>query len=823
MIDGALKADGRLAAKNAVKIRAALHQVTDFKRVFDKYQETQPQPTDNPTQDRTRARSWIILNVYLNDEPLRQTVMRAWAEAYVLGQAAAGEWIAKTERANKADDIEVNWDNWKPGDKATALLLNPTKGFEAYLQSTGGASYFKKFNKETIVNLGTALSDSIALGLDAESAAVMIGQHVASPSRALTIAITEQNRAMSFGSIQRYKEAGLQKMEWAVSDPCDICAKNDGQVIVIGQTFASGDQQPPAHPHCRCVLLPVIPGMEDEPEMPGVSIITPPAPVLEPAFGPPTPVSLMSDQELQPSTDLRARNLYRDLDDREFKPGEWQILPRDLVREAAIENLRRAYINPISREKAERLLGPGLVKRADKSLLDKGVVYKNGKIEVQFSYQGLKTTEAERQLVLKEVEKLQINNPKERAVVHIEKESKSKYGWAYGGKSDLWVTPETVRNPLYGAAERGKFKMPVTPTTTQLEYTLTHEWGHLIDDIGQYGTQSAERTNAILRLKKQFPDAFKSQYSSKNTKEFYAEMFTEYVRTGGATPNELVQAMAKEFGWKVPVIQTPVKTVAFATNPAKVKELEAWDKSKIVQISKIKDPPSAPTKIWQGSTNEYITTYRPVGGDPRLKALLDAQGFTAKPTVVSAAEFETLVQKGGVKVYRGVIGDDRLTAEQMVEMFKTGDMYVGTGVIGNGVYSGVNYEFVLKYAMDKPGNVLEMVLSPTAKFMEHDVAEKGAKALSTAFYDKAFGRSYSDPVMGQLVDTYVEAMGGIPTDNWKAIAFRDELRELGWTFKDPGAYAAANGYDAIRYSDLADNGKDAMYVILNRGAVVVKE
>ena len=222
MIQGALDADGRIAAKNAVKIRAALHQVTDFKRVFDKYQETQPQPTDNTAQDRTRARSWLILNVYLNDEPLRQTVMRAWAEAYVLGQAAADEWIKKTKEANKADDIEVNWDNWKPGDKATALLLNPTKGFEAYLQSTGGASYFKKFNKETIVNLGTALSDSIALGLDAESAAVMIGKHVASPSRALTIAITEQNRAMSFGSIERYKEAGLQKMEWAVSDPCDL-------------------------------------------------------------------------------------------------------------------------------------------------------------------------------------------------------------------------------------------------------------------------------------------------------------------------------------------------------------------------------------------------------------------------------------------------------------------------------------------------------------------------------------------------------------------------------------------------------------------------
>ena len=267
MIWGALKADGRLAAKNAVKIRAALHQVTDFKLVFNKYQETHPQPTDNPAQDRTRARSWIMLNVYLNDEPMKASVMQAWAEAYVLGQAAADEWIRKAVELKKADDIEVNWDNWKPGDKATALLLKPTKGFTSYLQSVGADSYFKKFNKETVVNLGTALSDSIELGLDAESAAVMIAKHVASSSRALTIAITEQNRAMSFGSIQRYKEAELTKMEWAVSDPCDVCAQNDGQVIVIGEAFASGDRQPPAHPHCRCVLLPVIPGMEEEDPM----------------------------------------------------------------------------------------------------------------------------------------------------------------------------------------------------------------------------------------------------------------------------------------------------------------------------------------------------------------------------------------------------------------------------------------------------------------------------------------------------------------------------------------------------------------------------
>ena len=268
MIQGALEADGRIAAKNAVKIRAALHQVTDFKRVFDKYQETHPQPTDNVAQDRTRARSWVLLNVYLNDAPIQATVMRAWAEAYVLGQAAAGEWIAKTREAKKAaDDGYIDWEHWKPGDQATALLLRPTGGFTKYLNMVDADSYFKKFNKETVENLGTALSDAIAAGLDAEHAAIMIGRHVASPSRALTIAITEQNRAMSFGSIQRYKEAELEKMEWHVSDPCDKCAQNSGVVVPIGTSFPSGNTQPPAHPHCRCVLLPIIPGMEEETTM----------------------------------------------------------------------------------------------------------------------------------------------------------------------------------------------------------------------------------------------------------------------------------------------------------------------------------------------------------------------------------------------------------------------------------------------------------------------------------------------------------------------------------------------------------------------------
>jgi hypothetical protein len=787
MIKGALEADGRLAAKNAVKIRAALHQVTDFKRVFNKYQETQPQPTDNTAQDRTRARSWLILNIYLNDEPLRQTVMRAWAEAYVLGQAAAGEWIAKTERANKADDIEVNWDNWKPGDKATALLLNPTKGFEAYLQSVNADSYFKKFNKETVVNLGTALSDSIALGLDAESAAVMIGRHVASPSRALTIAITEQNRAMSFGSIQRYKEAELTKMEWAVSDPCDVCAKNDGQVIVIGQTFASGDQQPPAHPHCRCVLLPVIPGMEDEPEMPGATMVVPPSPV---DFGPDARTFLTPKEEIEqvvaalqaPKPVNPALVAYEELDARPFAPGQWTVLPRDVVREAAIQNLMRVYSdfsgNPISRMRAEAMLGPFAIKRADKSLLDKGIIYKNGPVEVQFASAGLTATKADQLLVLQEVDKLQISNPKVRAVVHIDKNSKDKYGWAYGGQQDLWVTPETVKNPTLGAAEKGKFKMPTTQATTQLQYTLTHEWGHLIDDITD-GTQSARRTAAIVKLKAEYPDSFKSGYSAKNTKEFYAEMFTEYYRTGGQTPNLLVQAMAKEFGWKVPELEMPKIGYVAARKPASY-----FNPDKALQL-------------------EEGVPWRPDGENLYLKKVLDEQGFNGKPKVVSAAEYKKAVDSGALPLHRGVAGDTPEQVDQFVAQLLTGDTpYVGRGMFGDGTYFTDKPLTALKFAKeDRFGNPIEFgktidaALDPRAKVAYlDDIKEEFMSTTRMTQAQKDFYYSY-------------------PQD----------------FYEDASMWAAANGYDAILVRNPVVNWQtqqalpDVYTIVLNRTALIIKE
>jgi SPP1 gp7 family putative phage head morphogenesis protein len=781
MIEGALKADGRIAAKNAVKIRAALRELADYKKLYLQYKETMPESTGNLARDRTRARAWAIMNVTeLRTEALASSLWRMWAEAYVLGTVAAGEWLRITRELNKADnDVSVDWDNWKPGDRAAALMLQRPKAFQEILDSTNIT--IRGMSRTSITDIGNSLAEAIDLGLDASSAALLIGRNVASPARALTIAITEQNRVISAATMERYKEAGLEKQEWAVSDPCDICAKNDGAVVPIGTSFPSGDTQPPAHPHCRCVLLPVIPGMEEEPEVPGATMVTPPSPV---DFGPDAGTFRTPKEEieqvvsaLQEGRSLNeALDAYQALDSRPYTPGNWEILPQVLNRQAAIDNVGRSLVFPMAREQIERtFFGSNTIKKVDQAFIAKAVIYKNGPMEVQFSSTGLKLTDAERKMVIKEVEKLQATNPKQRAVVHIDKNASGKYGWAYGGKQDLWVTPKTIAEPKRA---EGTFKMPATAETTQFQYTLAHEWGHLIDDITQ-GVQSSVRANTIARLKAEYPNAFKSGYSGENSKEFFAEMFTEYYRTNGQTSNLLVQAMAREFGWKVPEVAGPKIGYVAAKKPAGY------------------FTPQKATELQEG------VPWKPDGENLYLKKVLDEQGFNGKPKVVSAAEYKKAVDSGALPLHRGVAGDTPEQVNQFVAQLLTGDTpYIGRGMFGDGTYFADTTQVALKFAKeDRVGNpinfgkTIEAALDPNAK-------------------------------IGYLDDITQEFMSTTKMSQAQKDLYFSYPQDF---YEDASMWAASNGYDVIRIKNPIVNWEtmeaipDTYTIVLNRTALIIKE
>ena len=204
----ALEADARLAAKNAVLIRAALRQSFDSQRAFEGYKNTNPDEKLTLPQQRIRARAWAILNIRPNLEPLRQVLYKLWADGYVLGDLQSRVAIADAKRLQKAETASVvDWSTWKPGDKASALLLNPPRAFQRLLTNAGIT--LKGFSDTTLTDIGNAIGEAIELGLDAKTSAKNILNHVANPARALSIAITEQNRAISTATSNRYLEAGL--------------------------------------------------------------------------------------------------------------------------------------------------------------------------------------------------------------------------------------------------------------------------------------------------------------------------------------------------------------------------------------------------------------------------------------------------------------------------------------------------------------------------------------------------------------------------------------------------------------------------------------
>jgi SPP1 gp7 family putative phage head morphogenesis protein len=275
---GAHEVDGRIAAKNAVKIRAALKQSVNAKQIYEQYGRTQPNVSDNVTQDRARARAWALMNVLFNNEALRAALLRLYAEAWVTGDAAAGEAIGEERALRKAVEGAIDWSKWQPGDAAAAMLLDPPRAFEELITSSG--SLIRGLDKTGYELIGTALADSIRAGYSPNRAAKLIQDAVGSPARALTIAVTESSRVMNASALNRYREAGIKDAQWMVvfgGGACEKCAQNANKIIPLGGTYPSGNTQPPAHPHCRCNLRPVVPDYADTPSENGITdIMAPP-------------------------------------------------------------------------------------------------------------------------------------------------------------------------------------------------------------------------------------------------------------------------------------------------------------------------------------------------------------------------------------------------------------------------------------------------------------------------------------------------------------------------------------------------------------------
>jgi SPP1 gp7 family putative phage head morphogenesis protein len=525
----ALEADARLAAKNAVKIRAALAQSFDAKQVFEQYLATHPAVSDKPAQDRARARAWVMLNVRVNMEALKEVMIRVWAEGYVTGEAFANEQVRMATELKKAvEETYIDWASWKPGDQASALLLRPPKAFQQLLGSQGIT--FKDFSDTTVRDIGNAVADAVELGMNAERSAKNIMRYVASPARALSIAITEQNRAISQATINRYKESEIEKIEWQTSSPCDRCAQNQGQVIQMGGTFNSGASQPPQHPHCRCVLLPVIPDF-DAPEQTGGTVT---APTMDQAgviqhqafdIAPTFPATAGTWKQINEEDWIatqEARRIRKKLD-----PANDTIkqIMRDQFNDAAF--ITSNGVHTIRVDKTATSI--------EQKHIDAFIKNVDATIAKLPEWRRFDADGAERGYTF-------VVQPMKKAGVS---------AYTYMSHDSIWVNPKDVIAALPDTPNKnyGGWFMQSSNTTNENLYTIAHEFGHTLD--GHFNVNKGRFIGGLKRKYGQDKSGkgYFSRYSKKNPEEFYAEMFAEWV--WGDRTNPMVAAMAEKFGWNL--------------------------------------------------------------------------------------------------------------------------------------------------------------------------------------------------------------------------------------------------------------------------------
>lgn len=268
----------RLAARRAKLVRDALRSSIDIDAVVKDFLAMNF--TVNTTTEETRA--WARTNIRPDSKQLFEALGTVYVDSFTLGQDIAMNSIAKA-KINKAPskaDLQramgINWETWKPGNRAAANLLKPSRGLSDLLDKRGVT--IQGLNQTSLDRIGTALARALQKGETPSSAVPTIMEEIAGyreklakelgielddilsdSERALTIAQTEMSRAVSIASRELYEESGAELVEWITADPCDLCQENaDVSPIGIGDTFPSGDTEPPAHPNCVCDIAPYV-------------------------------------------------------------------------------------------------------------------------------------------------------------------------------------------------------------------------------------------------------------------------------------------------------------------------------------------------------------------------------------------------------------------------------------------------------------------------------------------------------------------------------------------------------------------------------------
>lgn len=197
-----------------------------------------------------------------------------------------------------------------------------------------------------------------------------------------------------------------------------------------------------------------------------------------------------------------------------------------------------------------------------------------------------------------------------------------------------------------------------------------------------------------------------------------------------------------------------------------------------------------PTNDWIEAVDRFgVDNLRAVSEEDLGRASLpQALGYDALPAVVDRVEFDKMVAEGKIEeFYRGTAG---IGAEQHAEQYRSGEMYHGTGIFGNGTYTSNVQDVAAEYARFNDSNVFSIGAPTDMRVIE-----------------------YSE--LKTIISEFLEAESGNPQG---VLGGGETLIQ---TLQDPGNMAQLLGYDAIRIPSNISAAESDYMMFLNRGASVV--
>lgn len=215
-----------------------------------------PQAQDTTGQSTTArtdtAAAWLAgQGLTLTSPALRDTVVGLRTDAYLIGTAAA---------AAVTTGQPMRLGGWKPGDTAKARTaiedIDAAPGLTAALDQADKAA--QAFADGRLRDIARALADAAAAGSTPADAATAMTPVDA--SRTLAATTTEITRVSAAAAQHTYRKHGMTEGRWlteADGHECPTCAANeDAGPVPTGDPYPSGDTHPPAHPRCRCAVVP---------------------------------------------------------------------------------------------------------------------------------------------------------------------------------------------------------------------------------------------------------------------------------------------------------------------------------------------------------------------------------------------------------------------------------------------------------------------------------------------------------------------------------------------------------------------------------------